>query len=119
MLWDLIYNASSFKIPNVSVGTKGVSPSSFGTFSYAFMTVPTVKKDPTPKSLATLRVKNLTGGNYWGKQNTAGVASSINEYFTRNFSTEFNGGVVSHLRNSLQNHPTQLKAFLDLDFDFL
>lgn len=119
MLWDLIYNASSFKIPNVSIGSKGMSPSSFNAFSYAFMTVPTVQKDPTSKSLAALRVNNLTGGNFWGKANKPGVALSINEYFTKNFSKEFNGGVVNHLRNSVMLNPKQIFAFTNLDFDSL
>ena len=116
MLWDLIYNSSSFRIPNVSVGVQGVNPYSFKRFAYSFVTVPTVKTEFTPKKLAVLRVKNLTGGNYWGKPNKSGVASCINEFFLRNFPNTFSGGVIEHLENNLINNPKILSKFLNLEF---
>ena len=73
MLWDLIYNSTSFRIPNVYVGTNGVNPTSFGRFSYSFVTVPSGNDVYNPNSVSVLRVKNLTGGNYWGKVTQQGV----------------------------------------------
>lgn len=120
MLWDLIYNARDFKIPNVYVGSKGYSPSSFKRFSYAFVTVPSqkVEKQPKPDSVAALRVKNLTGGNYWGQPNVPGVASNISEFFTRNFPSDFDGGVVNHLKQLMAENPQHLQAFTELNFDW-
>jgi hypothetical protein len=117
MLWDLIYNSSGAnRIPNVSVGINGVSPHSFRMFSYAFMTVPTVKKPMKADGVAVLRVKNLTGGNYWGRHSSPSVASSINEYFGRNFSTYFSGGIPSHINNQLSLEPSLVRRFKSLDF---
>jgi hypothetical protein len=117
MLWDLIYNSKDFRITNVSVGIKGVNPASFRRFAYAFMTVPTSKGPFNPTSLAVLRVKNMTGGNYWGRKSAAGVSSCINEFF-RNFPDVFTGGVMQHLKKQLEN-PAVLEAFLSLKFDTL
>jgi hypothetical protein len=116
MLWDLIYNSSSFRIPNVSVGVKGVNPASYNNFSYSFITVPTVKKIPKPSQLAVLRVKNLTGGNYWGKKSLNGVSSCLNEFCGRNFGNYFNGGVQTHISNNLNSDPEYLNRFLNHKF---
>jgi lipoprotein-anchoring transpeptidase ErfK/SrfK len=116
MLWDLIYNSSSFRVPNVSIGRDGVSPTSFKTFSYAFVTVPTSRGDFTPTKLPALRVRGLTGGNYWGHPSKAGVARSIKEFFTANFATSFQGTIQNHIASSLLKDPAALTAFLDLQF---
>lgn len=117
MLWDLIYNSQGAnRIPNVSVGLNGVSPHSFRMFSYAFMTVPTIKKPMKADGVAVLRVKNLTGGNYWGRHSSPSVASSINEYFGRNFATHFSGGIPSHINTQLAQDPNLVKRFKSLDF---
>jgi len=116
MLWDLIYNSSSFRIPHVSVGVHGVNPPSFRRFAYSFMTVPTSKGPFNPKSLCVLRVKNMTGGNYWGRSTTEGVASCINEFFLRNFPDVFAGGVLQHINQNLLRNPNILESFLSLDF---
>ena len=117
MLWDLIYNSSGFnRIRNVSVGINGVNPDSFRTFSYAFVTVPTIKKMPKPNAVAVLRVKNLTGGNYWGKATMPSIASSLNEYFGRNFAHHFIGGVQQHITRQIGLEPSLVRKFKTLDF---
>jgi hypothetical protein len=119
MLWDLIYNSTNFRIPNVSVGTSGVNPTSFKNFGYAFFTVPTIKdidKKLKEKSVAVLRVKNLTGGNYWGKETKSGIAQSIKNYFGKNFGNHFNGGVKAHIENQLQTDPEYFSRFRNLNF---
>jgi hypothetical protein len=116
MLWDLIYNSNNFRIPNVSVGTNGVSPTSFRHFSYAFFTVPTTKKPITPSKVQVLRVANLTGGNYWGKPTEKGVALSINNFFGRNFANHFIGAVQTHITNQIKIDPDYYKRFRELNF---
>jgi len=116
MLWDLIYNSNTFRIPNVFVGINGVSPSSFKTFAYAFVTVPTTRGELTASKLAVLRVKNLTGGNFWGKPTNQGVALCINNFFGRNFVNHFIGGVQTHIANQIQIDSDYYRRFRNLDF---
>lgn len=114
MLWDLIYFSNSFRLPNVSVGTNGVTPNSFRKFSYSFMTVPTVNTNFSAESLAVLRVKNLSGGNYWGRPSLNGVAKSISEFFTTNFGNHFNGSIQQSIKKNILNHPKVFENFLNL-----
>lgn len=116
MLWDMIYNSKS-RLPNVSVGVNGVSPQSVGSFRYGFVTVPTVKVEKIkPSSLSVLRVKNITGGNYWGHPSKQDVASSIKELPNRNFSSFFQGGIASHIDQSIKDDPKYVDKFLDLSW---
>ena len=117
MLWDLIYATQSFRIPNVSVGSNGASPSSFHRFAYAFMTVPTSRGPFTPKSLSTLRVANMTGGNYWGRSTTPGVARSISEFFTTNFASHFSGTIQNAIQNEISSNPKFIDSFVSLTFN--
>lgn len=95
MLWDMIYSAKMFKT-GFSIGREGYSISDVRLFSYAFATVPTVNVDKIkPTSVAVQRVRNLSGGNYWGLQTKSGVASSVKEILERNLKT---GGSENHLR---------------------
>lgn len=116
MLWDLIYNSTSFRIPNVYVGTNGVNPSSFRSFGYSFVTVPSGNDVYNTNSVAVLRVKNLTGGNYWGKSTQQGVCNSLSNYFGRNFVQHFNGGVQTHINNQLSSDPDYYPRFRNLSF---
>jgi len=116
MLWDMIYNSDS-RLPNISVGTNGVSPKSVGTFRYGFVTVPTVKVEKIKStSLSVLRVKNMTGGNYWGHVSRSDVASSIKELPNRNFSNLFSGGISAHIDRTIHKDPTYLDNFLRLSW---
>lgn len=116
MLWDLIYNSQNFRITTVSVGINGYNPVSFGKFSYSFVTVPTSRGPFKQTSLSVLRVKNLTGGNYWGKPTEAGICSNINEYFLRNFSSTFSGGVKTHIKDKIISSPDVITNYLKLKF---
>ena len=116
MLWDIIYSSNE-KLNNISVGINGVSPHSFNSFSYAFSTVPTVDKSKFKKdSVAVLRVRNLSGRNFWGHPTEAGVANCINELASNSFASEFKGGVISHLNNSIKSDSNYFERFLNLDF---
>jgi hypothetical protein len=121
MLWNMIYAAQNLHVQGVAIGSNGVSPSSFGRFSYAFMTVPTntekdgkdnFKKDST----AVVRVQGLSGGNYWGNPTKSGVAASISEYVGRNFDHVFEGGVMHHLASNVAPNQEMISKFLDFNF---
>lgn len=119
MLWDLIYNSTGKnRVTNVSVGINGVNPQSFKRFSYAFMTVPTQKASKPYKTnaVAVLRVKSLTGGNYWGKATLPNIAASINEYFGRNFASSFHGGVKSHISSQILLDDKYYARYRELNF---
>ena len=118
MLWDIIYKAYDGSIENVQVGINGLSPKSFNQFSYAFVTVPTGRKDPNSKSVSVSRVSNLSGGNYWGKKTKSGVAMSFNEFFGRNFGKYFSdyGSISDHVDKMIKNDTETLKMFLNFDF---
>ena len=121
MLWNIVYAAQNLQVQNVVVGSKGFSPSSFGKFSYAFMTVPTNtekngKDNFNSSSTAVVRVQGMTGGNYWGNPSKEAVADSISEYFGRNFNDVFDGGVQKHISTKLLTRPDVLQKFLDYDF---
>ena len=121
MLWNIVYAAQNLQVQNVVVGSKGFSPSSFGKFSYAFMTVPTNtekngKDNFNSSSTAVVRVQGMTGGNYWGNPSKEGVADSISEYFGRNFNDVFDGGVQKHISTKLLTRPDVIQKFLDYAF---
>lgn len=114
MLWDMIYNSSTFRIPYVSVGRNGVNPSSYRQFSYAFMTVPSNQGDTyNPTSTSVLRVKGLTGGNYWGRPTEQNIAASLKELPGRRFPTVFAGGVISHMDRAIQEGILDPEKFLN------
>jgi hypothetical protein len=117
MLWDMIYNSIQFRIRAVSVGRQGVSPSSYKHFSYAFVTVPSNSDGYVAESTAVLRVKGLSGGNYWGRATRPGVAASIKEFPGRLFSSVFEGGIVSHLNRSISEGFLRPSDFIDCVWD--
>tara|TARA_Y200000002_G_C22688209_1_gene666877 strand:+ start:6875 stop:7741 length:867 start_codon:yes stop_codon:yes gene_type:complete len=117
MLWDMVYNSTNTFRNRVSVGSNGVSPSSFRKFSYAFATIPTnTNQNFNADSTHVLRVSNLSGGNYWGHPSKPSVAQSLNEYFTSNFNNYFHGSIQNHLDNNLAQDPSFISKFLDLNF---
>lgn len=90
MLWNMIYLSNGFAESNITVGNDGTSIRDFNRFTYSFVTVPSGKSIYKSESTAVNRVRNLSGGNFWGKESQNQVASSIKEIFNRNFSSAFN-----------------------------
>ncbi|CNB77280.1 Uncharacterised protein [Yersinia intermedia] len=87
MLWDLIYASSGFST-NATVGSNGFSHKNLKKFTYSFVTVPTVKPEKfKPTSTAVMRVRNLSGSNYWGLESKLGIASNLFNIIQRNFAT--------------------------------
>ena len=116
MLWDMIYNSES-RLSNVSVGINGVNPQALKNFSYGFVTVPTNKSEKMkPSSVSVLRVKNLTGGNYWGMPTTPDIAASLKEFPGRHFPDKFEGGVKGHIQKQIERKPSFIDQFIELSF---
>lgn len=93
MLWDMIYSATGFQSSRASVGVNGRSVHDLKHFAYALVTVPTQKDKSkfTSTCLPVLRLRNLSGGNYWGMPAKAGVAGAMADMFGRVFSTATQG----------------------------
>lgn len=106
MLWDMIYSGLSFA-RGVSIGVEGYSISKQN-FKYAFVTVPSnVNANYTASSTCVQRVRNLSGGNYWGKPTVPSVAKSIKEIFTNNFSDGLDN---INIRTSIKNNLSKLNT---------
>lgn len=119
MLWDIVYNAQNLRLPTVAVGEGGFSPYSFQNFSYAFMTVPTNTGGIASfkaSTTAVVRVRGLSGGNYWGHPSRAGVADSISEFLGRNFQSAFTGGVQNHIATNILSDAPLLQRFQSFSF---
>lgn len=89
MLWDMIYRAKGFTDHSISIGRNGHSITDMKKFTYSFVTVPTQSKTIKNTDMAVKRVRNLSGGNYWGQPSKNGVAFSLSEIFNRNFRSAF------------------------------
>ena len=106
MLWDAVYSANNFR-NSISVGTDGYSIHDISRFTYSFVTVPSnqLEKDGREQykntSTCVLRVKNLSGGNYWGLKSKNGVASSIKELLERNLKNGHSSGIINTIREAI------------------
>ncbi len=111
MLWDMIYSAKTFKT-GISIGREGYSINNARLFSYAFATVPTVKIEKfKPTSVAVERVKNLSGGNYWGLATKSGVASSIKEMLERNLKSGDSNNHLTTIAKTIPKYSTEYAYF--------
>lgn len=105
MLWDMIYTAGRFQGRQISVGINNYSIKHLGVFTYAFATVPTNQLELYKvDSLSVGRVKNLSGGNYWGYPTRNGVARNVKEIF-QNYADGYNN---TDLRLTLQTAIEQI-----------
>ena len=106
MLWDAVYSANTFK-NGITVGTDGYSIHDVSKFTYSFVTVPSnqIVKNGNEQykntSTCVLRVKNLTGGNYWGLESKNGVASSIKELVERNLKNGYNSSIINTINTAI------------------
>jgi len=115
MLWDIIYNSAG-GIQRATVGIEGYSVENLQRFSYAFVTVPSQKKEDEhkPTSTSVLRVSQLSGGNYWGKATKVGVALTLYEMLTKNFSlalAKLDAGWHRHIDEELSKLNDEYKYF--------
>lgn len=99
MLWDAVYSATTFK-SGVTIGRSGYSIADVAQFSYSFATVPTGNSSKLKKdSIPVLRIRSLSGGNYWGMKSVTSVADSLKEMLNRNLKS-----------GHINNHLTTIKA---------
>lgn len=104
MLWDAVYSATNFR-NGISVGTEGYSIHDTKRFTYSFVTVPSNQlekngnKQYKHTSTSVLRVKNLSGGNYWGVESESGVASSVKELIERNLKSGSSSSILKSIES--------------------
>lgn len=111
MLWDAVYSATNFK-SGVSVGKAGHSVSDVLRFTYAFATVPTVKPSKITKdSTQVMRVRNLSGGNYWGMSSKASVADSMKEMLNKNLKSGHKSNHLTTIKSALPDLYTSFSYF--------
>lgn len=111
MLWDMIYSSRGFR-SSISVGTSTYSISNLVKFSYSFVTVPTVNREKFKvDSTAVQRVRNLSGGNYWGYPSEASVAHSLKDIFGIVFLSSSNNGLIARLKSELPHLSTRYSYF--------
>lgn len=109
MLWDMIYDARKFRSRQITVGANNFNTQALKGFSYSFVTVPTNKLSGfKTTSTCVGRVKNLSGGNYWGYPTANGIARNVKEIF-QNFEDGF---VYGNIRQTLQSALSQLNGDL-------
>lgn len=102
MLWDMVYQAGGFRDRQIRVGKNGFRFRDLTHFTYSFVTVPTSNMDGVnPNSTCVRRVKNISGGNYWGKESENGIADSIKEIFNNYASGFGHGGIRTSINNSI------------------
>ncbi len=108
MLWGMLYSVHEFKEGSqISIGIDSFSIDQLKKFTYSFVTVPTGKlENYKPSSTAVNRVRNLSGGNYWGHQTKSSIANSLKEIFNYNFSSAFK---PNNIRNSIRENIHELK----------
>ncbi len=113
MLWSMIYEADSFTNSSISIGRNGYSIHDLNKFTYSFCTVPTNDlSNYKQNSTSVNRVRNLTGGNYWGYPSASGIASSIKEIFNSNFRNAFStSNQRTTLNNAINDLPNDLVYF--------
>ena len=98
MLWSMIYQATGFSDNTLTIGKNNFSISDLNKFSYSFVTVPSNKNalNYSPHNTPVNRVRNLTGGNYWGHPTKSGIANSLKEIFNH-----YRNGFTPDVRQSL------------------
>jgi hypothetical protein len=115
MLWSMIYEATSFSSTSISVGRNGYTIYDLARFSYSFCTVPTNSlNNYKQNSTSVNRVRNLTGGNYWGYPSQSGIASSLKEIFNNNFRNAFQLGNQRTLINQAIPSLISTLSYFDL-----
>lgn len=111
MLWDAIYAARNFT-NGINVGTNGFSIHDIKRFTYSFVTVPTNKLSSYKQtSTSVLRVRSLTGGNYWGRPTSQGIANSLKEMLDRNLKNGSPDSIITTIRRAVPELSTTYSYF--------
>jgi len=101
----------------LEIGSEGYSIHDCARFTYSFVTVPSNqlvksgKEQYKPTSTAVLRVRNLSGGNFWGLASKNGVSSSIKELIERNLKTGHTDGILRTIDSAIPDINTSYNYF--------
>lgn len=103
MAWDMIYSATGFQDRSISIGKNGLSIHKLEEFKYSFITVPSNNNDYKRSTTSVLRVRELSGSNFWGLPTKDEVAHTISDIFTLNYSESFSEKTLEkrHLENDI------------------
>lgn len=111
MLWDIVYNSGGIPAQNIMVGTETFNLKDLRRFTYSFVTMPSNQLDGySPTRVEISRVRNLSGGNYWGVPTKNGVAKSVKEIF-RLFDHAFSTSIKATLNIELSKLKTEHSYF--------
>ena len=116
MLWDAVYSANTFR-NGIYGGADGYSSHDTNSITYSFVTVPSNKLEKDGReqykntSTSVLRVKNLSGGNYWGVATKEGVASSVKELVERNLRNGHSSSIINTIRDAIPNLESDFQYF--------
>ena len=112
-LWNLLYKLGGVSQENVRIGINNRATNALKRFDYSFVTMPSNKNLDTYKSggLQVERVKNLSGGNYWGTKTKNGVASSLKEMIGKSFISAFDKKDIRDNINDFLKEETQISYF--------
>ena len=108
--WDLVYTLAkempeALSKKKISIGKDSTySIADLKKFFYAFATLPSQEpiKFSNPKTLPIIRLKQLSGGNYWGLPSQTGV-QSVKEIFKKNFLSSVGTEHLQKLEQELKN----------------
>lgn len=111
MLWDIIYNSGGIPAQHIMVGTETFNLKDLKRFTYSFVTMPSNALNGYSSTRVEIsRVRNLSGGNYWGVPTKNGVAKSVKEIF-RLFDSAFSTSIKSTLTKELSKLGTEHSYF--------
>lgn len=83
MLWSMIYEADTFTNSSISIGRNSYSIHDLAKFTYSFCTVPTNDLSIYKQNSTSVnRVRNLTGGNYWGYPTSSALPVLLRRFLT-------------------------------------
>lgn len=114
MLWDMVYSSEGFGERGITIGSSLYSITDIAEFFYAFITVPTSKGPFKPQGTNVMRVRGLSGGNYWGQASSQSVAHSIKEIFGINLRNAFDKPLRDTLRESMLDLHSKHSYFIDV-----
>lgn len=90
MAWDMIYSATGFQDRSISIGKNGLSIHKLKEFKYSFITVPSNNNEYKKSTTSVLRVRELSGANFWGLPTKNEVAHTVSDIFELNYLDSYN-----------------------------
>ena len=112
--WNMVYNLA-INNPDaleMKIGINGWNITDLKKFFYAFATLPSQNPEIIKSTgLPVVRLKKLSGGNFWGLPSEKDIAKSMKEIFKKNFSSSIGDGIESNLKKELPKLETDYSYF--------